>query len=98
MNIQTTENLRIFWGVHLALPIGKVLADRNILYRFAYSSRCRLLICFKQKLHVQMANSYRSPQSQTKTQQKGQTLRCFIFNVQHDLEQPVQKHLLLLIF
>jgi hypothetical protein len=44
MNIQTTENLRIFWGVHLALPIGGVIAEGNILYRFAYSSRRRLLI------------------------------------------------------
>jgi hypothetical protein len=31
MNIQTTENVRIFWGVHLALPIGGVITERNIL-------------------------------------------------------------------
>jgi hypothetical protein len=44
MNIQTTEILQNFWGVHLALPIGGVLAERNILSRFAYSARLRLLI------------------------------------------------------
>jgi hypothetical protein len=32
-----------FWAVHLALPIGGVIADRNIFNRFAYSSRRRLL-------------------------------------------------------
>jgi hypothetical protein len=31
MNIQTTENLRIFWEVHPALPIGAVITVRNIL-------------------------------------------------------------------
>ncbi len=74
-NIQTTENLRIFFfggGVHLglALSIGVVIAKRNILYCFAYLSRRRLLIwlkyVFKQKLHVQMANSHRSPQPRLK--------------------------------
>jgi hypothetical protein len=44
MNIQTTENLRIFWGVHLALAIGGGIAERNILYHFAYSSSHHLLI------------------------------------------------------
>ncbi len=38
-----------FWGVHLALPIGGVIderniAERNILSRFDYSSRHRLLM------------------------------------------------------
>ncbi len=31
MNIQTTVKSRIFWGVHLALPIGGVITERNIL-------------------------------------------------------------------
>jgi hypothetical protein len=31
MNIKTTEILRIFWVVHLALPSGGVSAERNIL-------------------------------------------------------------------
>jgi hypothetical protein len=26
----STENWRIFWGVHLALPIGEVIAERKI--------------------------------------------------------------------
>jgi hypothetical protein len=50
MNIQTNENLRIFWGVHLALPIGGVIAERNILYRFAYLSRCRRLLIWLQQV------------------------------------------------
>jgi hypothetical protein len=79
MNIQTTENLRIFWGVHLALPIGGVIAERNILYHlpiyFGKTSPVNLAVAsgngnmyFKQKLHVQMAKSHGSPQSQSKTQ------------------------------
>jgi hypothetical protein len=76
MNIQTTEILRIFLGDHLALLIGRVIAERNILSRFAFSSRRRPVnlvvargngnMVFTQKL--QIANSHRSPQSQTKTQ------------------------------
>jgi hypothetical protein len=34
--------LQIFWGVHLALSIGGVIAERNILSSFAYSSGLRL--------------------------------------------------------
>jgi hypothetical protein len=44
MNIQTTEICGFLGGVHLALPIGQVIAESNILYRFAYSSRHCLLI------------------------------------------------------
>jgi hypothetical protein len=31
MNIQTIEISRIFCGVHMALPIGGVITERNIL-------------------------------------------------------------------
>jgi hypothetical protein len=78
MNNQTIEILLIFWGVHLALPIGGVIADSNILSRFCpfvKTSPVNLAVAsgngnmvFTQKLHVPMANSHRSPQSQTKTQ------------------------------
>jgi hypothetical protein len=74
-----SEDFADFWGILLALPVGGVIAERNILSRVAYSSRCRLLInlavaigngntFFKQKVHVQMANNNRSPQSHTKAQ------------------------------
>jgi hypothetical protein len=36
--------LQIFWGVDLALSFGGVIAEWDILSRFAYSSRRRLLI------------------------------------------------------
>jgi hypothetical protein len=60
-----------FWGgggVHLALSIGGVIAERNILHRFAYSRVVKMSpvdlaggsgnrnMYFKQKLHVQMAS------------------------------------------
>jgi hypothetical protein len=67
-----------FLPVHLALPIGGVLAERNIfspLFLFVKMSPVNLAVAsgngnmfFTQKLHVQMANIHRSPQSQTKTQ------------------------------
>jgi hypothetical protein len=69
MNIQTTENWRIFWGVHLELPIGGVIAERKFvpLCLFVNTSPVNLAVAngngnmyFKQtkKLHVQMANSH----------------------------------------
>ncbi len=42
-----------FLGFQLALPIGGVLAGRNILSRFAYSSRHRLLI-YQQQAETEM--------------------------------------------
>jgi hypothetical protein len=73
--------LQIFWEVDFALPIGGVIAERNILSRFAYLSRpvvktspVNLAVAsgngkqfFTQKLPVQMANNHRSKKSQTNT-------------------------------
>jgi hypothetical protein len=70
MKIQTICG---FWGVHPALPIGGVIAERNILSRlacFVKTSPVNLAVAsgngnmvFTQKLLVQMANSHRSLQS-----------------------------------
>jgi hypothetical protein len=78
MNIQTTKMLLIFCGVHLELPFCGEIAERNKMTRFAYSSRLCLFNLtvtsgngnkvFTQKLHVQLANSHPSQQSQTKIQ------------------------------
>jgi hypothetical protein len=47
-NLQDKYSNKWEFADFLALPIGGVIAERNILYRFAYSSRRRLLIWLQQ--------------------------------------------------